>query len=147
MIEKITRAAFLYLDPKAPKEEFAQCGTCEMFDPEKERCAIHGPIIEIDEDDSCGFYVHGKPGNVKLKVAVTPKESGLVDREVRCENCVYFNGKGSCGLYRELNATFPSKFQLDEHVNAYGCCNAQTPKPKPEEKRVIGKKMFTGFQK
>lgn len=43
-VHKVTRAAFLYLDPKGNKSQFAQCGTCMMFTGDT--CTIHGkPIL------------------------------------------------------------------------------------------------------
>jgi hypothetical protein len=125
---KITRDAFLYLDPKPPEDEFAQCGTCIMFIPDHDRCMIHGAKIKVDEDDSCGLYVHGVPRNGPPTAAVTPKESGLVGRQVRCENCEHFNGKDLCLLFKNLNRVLPDKFDLDTKVSPKGCCNAQIPK-------------------
>jgi hypothetical protein len=132
--EKITRDAFLYLDPQGPNTaEFAQCETCVMFTGD--RCIIHGPDVEVDCDDSCGLYIHGpkKLGDAPIKM-VTPEESGLVDREVRCENCVYFDKTYStCQLFEMLNRRFPKTFDLATRVNKLGCCNAQTPKPDDEQ--------------
>jgi hypothetical protein len=59
---------------------------------------------------------------------MTPKESGLVRRQVRCENCKYAkNGATVCGLYVTLNNEVPEMFALDEKIEPQGCCNAQMP--------------------
>src|SRR5262249_12619601 len=118
---KITRDAFLYLDPKPPKSSFAQCGTCIMWTGEKRRtCEIHGPDIRIEYGHSCGLYVHGQPDTSgKVEKLVTPEDSGLVLRQVRCENCIAFRARESkCGLFSLLNSAFPSKFDLDPDVDA-----------------------------
>lgn len=129
MPEKITRAAFLYLDPKPPGDRFAQCGTCMMFAPGQKRCSIHGPSVKVTADMSCGLYVHGEPegDRMDLMAVVTPEESGLVRRQVRCENCTFFDGQSVCGLYEKLNAALAVLFSLDSQVDPKGCCNAQTP--------------------
>lgn len=127
---KVDRSAFLYLDPKAPKTEFAQCGTCVMFDPKRERCSIHGSNVRVVAESSCGFYIHGKPSLQKIGAPeVTPEESGLVTRPVRCENCRFFKKDHSiCDLFHDLNQDHPDKFKLKEKVDPKGCCNAQTEK-------------------
>lgn len=114
--------------PKAPKTRFAQCSTCRDWVTGDRRCVIHGPKIKIGGDFSCGLYVHGEPmpPGTKTYIDVTPEESGLVDREVRCENCKYF-GDDECGLYRILNDWRSDLFDLDVKVDAHACCNAQTP--------------------
>ena len=131
-VEKITRDAFLYLDPKAPADRFAQCSTCFMWTgPRRERCTIHGPNVPVTASMSCGFYIHGKPGLDKAgqeAARVTPTESGLVNRAVRCEDCRYLDRTRSrCRLFEQLNETFPEQFALDAAVQLKGCCNAQTP--------------------
>jgi len=128
MSESITRDAFLYFDPKSPKDKFAQCATCMMFTENK--CTIHGPNIFISPQSSCGLYVHGKPDStMPVMKVVTPMESGLVTRQVRCENCLYFNKENStCHLYDILNTTLDNMFTCNIHVHPQGCCNAQTPK-------------------
>lgn len=130
-IEKVTRATFLYMDPQAPKATFAQCGTCVHFIEDKDRCELHGPNDDIDDDDSCGLYVHGKPSGGKPEGLVTPEQSGLVSRQVRCENCMFFDAETEprehCDFYTQLNRIFPSLFNLDRYVDSHGCCNAQTP--------------------
>jgi len=129
---KIKRDAFLYLDPKAPNNTFAQCGTCMMFTGKT--CTIHGKNVKITGDMSCGLYVHGKPmpeeQGHEMK-SVTPKESGLVNEPVRCENCVSFDARESeCELYEHLNEHEDSQFDLDKSVKAKGCCNAFRGKKK-----------------
>ena len=128
---KIGRDAFLYLEPKGKDgSQFAQCSTCMMFMPDEELCSIHGPKLKILSRDSCGFYVQGKPMHEGEAMAlVTPAESGLVHREVRCENCQYLgNPQTTCLLYEKLNKLLPTKFWLDTKVKKQACCNAQTPK-------------------
>jgi hypothetical protein len=130
--EKITRATFLYMDPKAPEDEFAQCGTCVHFLKKLGRCELLGPKVEIDDDDSCGLYAHGTAEADEVPEAlVTPEEAGLVDRQVRCENCKFFDPDSEprehCDLYSQLNRILPKLFDLDRYVDEYGCCNAQTP--------------------
>ncbi len=127
---KITRDAFVYLEPKEPKEQFAQCATCRMWTgKEGNTCSILGKT-KVTGDMSCTLYVHGKPSpSLKGKevASYTPKEVGLVQRKVRCENCRSFKN-GICMLFKSLNKSNPDIFQLDEKVNAQGCCNAQMPK-------------------
>jgi hypothetical protein len=131
-VEKITRATFLYMDPQKPQDEFAQCGTCVHFLEHIGRCELHGDDIEIDDDDSCGLYVHGEAEEgEKPEGLVTPEQSGLVSRQVRCENCKFFDPDSEprehCDFYTQLNRMFPKMFDLDRYVEEYGCCNAQTP--------------------
>lgn len=124
--QKITREAFIYLSGK--DKDFAQCGTCWLFNPEKERCAILGPEFKVDDDDSCNFYLKGEPNKgMKLVKRVTPKNAGFVDRKVRCENCKY-GGSGECKLYKVLNEKLSDIFNLDEKIEPRACCNANTPK-------------------
>ncbi len=130
LVSRVQRDAFLYLDPKEPKNEFAQCSTCIKFTGST--CLILGKNIPVTGNMSCGFYLNGEP-NLKAKGSeeeiVTPKEAGLVNRKVRCENCKFFKEKESiCDLYHDLNRDYPEKFNLDEKVNKYGCCNAESPK-------------------
>lgn len=129
---KVHRDAFLYLDPKSPVDEFAQCSTCSLWmGAKRARCLIHGPKVEVTGDMSCGLYVHGNPmpEMAGREVAhVTPGESGLVRRPVRCENCRFFTRRTSrCGLFERLNQELPEIFDLDPVVHPKGCCNAQTP--------------------
>lgn len=127
---KITRDAFLYLDPRGNRNRFAQCSTCRDWVTGDRKCVIHGPKVIVAGGASCGFYVNGspQPPGTLTYARVTPKESGLVLREVRCENCMYFDEKPSeCGLYHKLNKALPEYFDLDVNVNAHGCCNANEP--------------------
>jgi len=124
--EKIKRDAFIYLPGK--DKEFAQCGTCWLFNAEKERCAILGPDFKVDDDDSCCLYVRGTPVKSQPIVArITPKNAGFVERPVRCENCLY-GGGNECKLYRMLNEKFPDVFDLEISITPKSCCNAQTPR-------------------
>jgi len=130
-IERITRSTFLYFDSKPPKSKFAQCATCVHFLRREERCELHGPDDDVDDDDSCGLYVHGEALGVHPLSLVTPEQSGLVSRQVRCENCRFFDPDDEprvhCDLYTQLNRMLPALFELDRYVQAKGCCNAQTP--------------------
>lgn len=129
----ITRDAFLYLDPKSPMGSFGQCSTCMMWTgPRSQTCTIHGPNLTIQSGDSCGLYVHGDPMPDEAgheMTSVTPKESGLVSRQVRCENCAsYVPASSRCRLFIKLNEVDPKLFRLDPNVHPAGCCNAQQPK-------------------
>src|SRR5258706_18961 len=107
-------------------KEFAQCGTCWLFNAEKERCAILGSDFKVDDDDSCNFFLKGEiPKDLKLVARVTPKNAGFVERRVRCENCKY-GGDNECKLYKMLNEKFPDIFDLDEKIEPRACCNANT---------------------
>ena len=103
---------------------------------ERKRCSIHGPEIEVTGDATCGLYVNGKPMVEmagKEHTQVTPDESGLEKREVRCENCDFFKKPSICSLYEQLNQMSDSHFDLDKEVYHLGCCNANSPiKPKEE---------------
>lgn len=127
MGSKISRYAFLYLDPKGDHQSFAQCKSCVLWtSPEKNRCMILGPNFPVDSDDTCSLYVPGEPNpNGECLPLITPEEAGYESRQVRCENCKYFDESRSiCELYDKLNQT--SDFDLDIHVNKYGCCNANS---------------------
>jgi hypothetical protein len=128
--EKIKRDAFLYMEPKGDMPEFAQCETCVFWSgAEHNSCYMLGK--DVDADDSCGLYSPGQPnpelagnelGNVSKEAA------GFVDRAVRCENCLVFDGKGKCLGYEAINKALPEHFDLDVNVKPQGCCNAQRPK-------------------
>jgi len=130
--QKITRDAFLYLTPPAMENaEFAQCSTCSMWVEGDNKCTIHSPVIRVPGTASCGFYLHGKPNpaGTPAEQIVTPTESGLVDREVRCENCRWGGPEVyRCSLFFQLNAVLPRIFNLDTGINPKGCCNAQEPR-------------------
>lgn len=126
---KINRDAFLYLDPRfAPKSRWAQCSTCRDWITGDRKCVIHASSVSVPGGASCGFYVWGvpKPAGTECLGRITPEESGLVVRDVRCENCRWFDdADGECELYRLLNEKLPDVFDLDVRVKAFGCCNAQ----------------------
>jgi hypothetical protein len=130
--KKIKRDAFIYLDPKGNKKKFAQCETCMMWTgPKHLTCTIHGKDATAKATMSCDFYVHGMPMPQmagKEHKSVTPKESGLVDRPVRCENCAHYDTKPSkCEMFAALNKSHPAMFDLEEGVDKYGCCNGNVP--------------------
>lgn len=130
---KVDRSAFLYMDPTGTGA-FGQCGTCRMRVKHGDRmtCSLHGEDFSIEADDSCGLYVHGPydPTEKQHESAdVVPGESGFVSREVRCENCKFYDpDEGDCELFEMLNKTRPDVFALDTKVAARGCCNAQLPR-------------------
>jgi len=125
MADKLTRDAFIYLPPNGDK----QCGTCRDFSPQHQLCAIHGPNVKVVAGMSCGLYVEGEfHGAREIRTVVTPEESGLVDREVRCENCKWGGPEEYvCRLFRMLNQFMPDVFELDTEIEPKGCCNAQQP--------------------
>jgi hypothetical protein len=100
---------------------------CALRD--QDLCVIHGPNVEVRGGDSCVFYLPGQPTlGAPTRKLVTPAESGLVSRQVRCENCRFAkNDARVCGLYVSLNNEVPELFQLDERIEPQGCCNAQLP--------------------
>lgn len=126
-VEKITRDAFLYFDPKGDKKRFAQCATCMMWTGDKgHTCTIIGQDFPVHGVDSCGVYVHGSNHEDmigKEMALVTPKEVGFYRGKVRCENCKYLPGKETCELYVLLNRMMPEIFDLDTKVDPHGCCN------------------------
>src|SRR5262249_6050637 len=93
---RLTRDCFLYLSPRPPVDTFAQCGTCKMWTADN-LCTIHGPEIPVVAEMSCGLYVNGQPlpKGTETAARVLPIESGLVNREVRCENCKWGGPKAS----------------------------------------------------
>lgn len=123
---KIKRDAFLYLSPRAPNNQFAQCGTCGLFVKGNDRCSILGDA-KVSSEMSCGLYIHGVSREQPVRAVYTREEVGLVDRQVRCENCASSDGNGHCLLYRKLNDALPNLFDLDENIEAKACCNAQNP--------------------
>lgn len=121
---KINRSTFLYMDPKDPEDEFAQCSTCYSWLPGKNRCKFFSKTDEVLGSMSCGLYTHGTPTDKQPIInAVTPEEAGLVSESVRCENCSWYVNK-ECDLFKLLNEKIPDAFDLDPVVNAKGCCNA-----------------------
>ena len=123
---KVKRDAFLYTDGKGP--DTGQCSSCKLWVRNADVCLIHGLHVTIKAGASCGLYVHGKPVSAGLAQAlVTPEESGLVTRKVRCENCRFaLKGATVCGLYEDLNGR-RDHFDLDTEIEPQGCCNAQMP--------------------
>lgn len=123
---KVGREAFLYLEPREPVDQFAQCGTCALFGEENHRCELFGKQDIVKASYSCGLYAHGKPQRkvIPLK-CVTPDEAGLVKEAVRCENCFSFDkSESTCKLYENLNKL--PQFDLDTKVHPKACCNAWT---------------------
>jgi hypothetical protein len=123
---KITTAAFLYLEPKteSDEEDFAQCGSCGMFMPGKQRCWLFGADDKVVANASCGLYIHGEPSDdQEPENKVTPEEAGYNLGQVRCENCRWFTGS-ACDLFKMLNEKLPTVFDLEISVKEYGCCNA-----------------------
>jgi hypothetical protein len=111
-------------------DQFAQCSTCALWVKDAELCEIHGDGVKVVGGASCGLYVKGTPITkdvAKIRKLVTPEQSGLVTRQVRCENCKSFNGTDTCNLYVALNKMLPKIFKLNVKVSPKGCCNAQTP--------------------
>jgi hypothetical protein len=137
-VRKITRDAFIYMEPDTKerqkyKEKFAQCGTCHMWTGEKGKsCTIHSQKVEITAEKSCSFYTPGDPMPEmigKEMGIVSPAESGLVEADVRCENCNYFSSGKVCQVFKRLNAS-AEMFELDENVEPKACCNAWVGKTK-----------------
>jgi hypothetical protein len=131
--ERLKRDAFIYLHPNGDK----QCGTCRDW-MTNDQCAIHGPAVKVPATASCGLYVFGDPitdpDHFESHAIVTPEESGLVDRPVRCENC-YWGGPAEyeCELFHQLNRYMPEIFALDTAIEPTGCCNAQQAREDDEE--------------
>src|SRR5882724_8189668 len=112
-MEKITRATFLYMDPTGPdkaqndKAQNAQCKTCRWFIDDKKRCVQHRKSDEIAAGDSCCLYVEGPNATGAEPEGLTnPEISGLVSRQVRCQNCRFFDDetepKDHCDFYTQL---------------------------------------------
>jgi len=123
IVAKIDRSAFIYLTPKAPKDKFAQCGSCGAFMPDAQRCSLFSKSFKVIAEGSCGLYVHGKPSDdQEPSNAVDPKEAGYIEAQVRCENCRSYVA-GRCALFSRLNDLAPNTFDLDVKVDPKGCCN------------------------
>lgn len=122
---KLDRSIFVYLDPKAEKQDqFAQCSTCTMFMPESEKCGIFSESDSVKATGSCNLYVYGTPSeDMTPSGAVTPQEASYIETAVRCENCLWFS-KNECGLFVKLNNILPDNFDLDTMIHPKGCCNA-----------------------
>lgn len=121
--EEHDRTSFVYMAPKNPKGEFAQCGTCRSFMPESQRCSLFSKGFKVVAEASCTLYAHGTPHEQEFSNSTTPKEAGYVTGEVRCENCKWFL-KGDCTFFGMLNDKLPKEFDLDVKVDPKGCCNA-----------------------
>jgi hypothetical protein len=119
---RITRADFLYMEPKGEGDAFAQCGTCAFG---HDRCGLMGGRSVSAENGSCGAYIEGTPDG-DIYAHLTPSILGYVERQVRCEDCRF--GAQRCALYVELNEKLPHLFALEEIIHPKGCCNAQKPK-------------------
>src|SRR5882672_9127130 len=117
---KIKRDAFLYIDGKG--FDTGQCSSCKLWVRDADVCLIHGLHVKIKSSASCGLYVKGKPASAGLAQAlVTPEESGLVVRKVRCENCRFaWKGATVCGLYQSLTEHTPGIFDLDTKIEPQG---------------------------
>jgi hypothetical protein len=126
---KLGADAFLYLNPEPGVEDFAQCFSCRDWVRDDDRCVIHGPHVRVPGTASCGLYVCGEvqPSGTETIAVVSTQESGLVDREVRCENCRHSQGT-TCGLFILLNNELPDTFEIDTEIEPKGCCNAQQPR-------------------
>jgi broad specificity phosphatase PhoE len=113
-------------------DQYAQCRSCKMFIQSKGICSLQGMDVKIKPTMSCGLYSYGQADESEMdhvSSATTPTDSGLVDRKVRCENCMFFDeDESDCELFESLNQG--QVFSLKETVDKHGCCNAQTPKPK-----------------
>jgi adenylylsulfate kinase len=133
---KVDRSAFLYQGPHGPQEKYGQCSTCHDFTGKS--CENFPKGNTVSPGGACGLYHFGKGSDELLGKEMgsfTKAEAGYVDREVRCENCAYFDDDESyCELFEKLNEQFPSVFDMDKKVDKYGCCNAQTQRGHHAEK-------------
>lgn len=115
------RSTFLYIGPKSG-DKTGQCASCKMWLKDHKLCSLHGKNVKIEATMSCGLWVTGGPAKESemehVSAAVTPKESGLVNKQVRCINCEYFKkDENECLLFEILG--------IEDHtVDANGCCNA-----------------------
>lgn len=119
---KITRAAFLYLEPQDSlrPEVFAQCKSCALFE-RTGLCSAMGRRVTASA--SCGMYMQGRRVHKPIST-YTPEELGYVNTAVRCENCKWGGpGKTECRLFTKLNAQNPEIFDLDAKISPKGCCN------------------------
>jgi hypothetical protein len=123
--QALDRTVFLYLEPKSNPDQHAQCASCFMFMPGKQRCSIFSENDRVVANASCNLYAAGKPNdNQEIKNSVTPSEAGYIEAQVRCENCSWFNQPNNCGFFADLNKAMPAMWKLDETVDPKGCCNA-----------------------
>lgn len=122
--DRIERSTFLYMPPKGDGAQFAQCSTCSSFLSKKQRCRFFGKRDQVIANASCGLYTKGEPNDFQpVMGSVTPEQAGYVEQQVRCENCSWFDGRSTCGLFDQLNKTLPRVFDLDTNVEPKGCCN------------------------
>lgn len=124
---KFDRDIFIYLEPKkdADRKDFAQCGSCFMFLPGKERCSIFPKDFKVIAEASCSLYVKGEPTDFQpWHTGVDPKDAGYVKGQVRCENCKWLDPGSVCGFFKYLNEKMPDTFRCKEKVDRKGCCNA-----------------------
>jgi hypothetical protein len=122
--KRIHRDAFLYLEGKKEKDQFAQCSTCIHWMPESERCALFSKSKRVVANASCALYVEGNPQeDQEFLNVVTPKDAGYVLGQVRCENCGWFEDD-QCHLFKKLNDEMGDVWDLDTRVHAQACCNA-----------------------
>jgi len=122
---RLDRSAFIYLEQIVPTVQFAQCATCSLFLPGRERCGIFGADDVVKANASCGLYIQGAPSDdQEIRGVVTPESAGYVEGQVRCENCIWFNSEPStCGLFEDLNKAMPDAWDLEEKVLPKACCN------------------------
>ena len=126
-VTKFDRDIFIYLEPQKnqSKKDFAQCGSCFMFMPGKERCSIFPEDFKVVADASCSLYVYGQPTDDQAwKTAVDPEAAGYVKGQVRCENCKWLDPGNKCGFFAYLNEKMSDTFNIDEQVEPKACCNA-----------------------
>jgi hypothetical protein len=121
---KLDRSAFLYLPPKPPADQFADCSSCRHFIPDEKKCSIFAAEDRVEPDGSCGLYLHGTPSNDQECLAiVTPEQAGYVQGPVRCGHCSWYDDH-QCGLYQTLMQKLPDVFELETSVDPHACCNA-----------------------
>lgn len=126
-VTKFDRDIFIYLEPETTKDrkEFAQCGTCFMFMPGKERCSIFPEDFKVIAEASCSLYVQGQPTDHQaFQKPVDPEAAGYVKGKVRCENCKWLDPGNKCGFFAYLNEKMSDTFNIKETVDPKGCCNA-----------------------
>lgn len=144
-LARIGRDAFIFMScpENIAPQDHAQCVSCKKLVPSTatqlghDACAELGSEVTVGPRYSCGLYSPWPSGQPDPDIiaehaaklgpeGVPPEEAGLVEREVRCENCVYPNGD-ACGLFELLNQLAPEAFALEPAIRGQDCCNAQTP--------------------
>ncbi len=118
------RSQCLYVEP-LPNGDRKNCKNCALW-VTSSRCLIHDPVIWVDKEAICGYWVGGKPQegdlhlNMKLGDFVSPAFSGLtiVKEGTSCDNCKWYEpkdaGSGRCHGLEEKGQPPP--------VQARGCC-------------------------